>query len=169
MEQSPSWEANRWSADQDVPRSLSNRKFISTFTSARHMPLFCARRIQSMPPSHFLKIHFNIILPSKSRSSKWFLYLRSAHQNAGGQNLVLNLGEGACLNKICWAKRLYFALGSGLLLIFFSIKMVFVKCCHEVEGRTFLISSRKTLFGQAVCLTLRKTFKCSYNSHYRNP
>jgi len=158
MEYSPYWEANRWSANQEVPRSLWNRKFISTFTSARIMPLFCARWIQSMPPSHFLRIHFNIFLLSMSRSSKWFLYLRSAHQNAGGQNLVLNLRRGKkCLNTNCWAKRLYFALGSGLLLIF-SIKTVFVKRFHEVEVRTFLMSSRKPLFGQAVCLTLRTTF-----------
>jgi len=45
---------------------------------------------------------------------------------------------------------------------------MFVMRCHEVEGRTFLISSRKPLFGQAVCLTLRTTFLCSYNNHYRN-
>jgi hypothetical protein len=31
--------------------------------------------------SIFLKVHFNIIFPSKPRSSKWFLSLRFPHQN----------------------------------------------------------------------------------------
>jgi len=46
-----------------------------------HEPAAWARSIQSMPPSNFLKIHFNTFLPSIRRSSKWSLRVIFPHQN----------------------------------------------------------------------------------------
>ena len=60
------------------PAFYRNRRFITAFTTARHLHLFWTRPIQSMPPSHFLKIH---LAPSTPGSSKWSLFLGFPHQN----------------------------------------------------------------------------------------
>ena len=81
MEQRPSWEANWFSANQEFPISW-NPKVLYRFKTAHHLYLSSARSIQSMPPpSHFLKIHLNIILPSMPGSTKWSLSLKCPHQS----------------------------------------------------------------------------------------
>ena len=82
MEQSPSWEANQTWTSQEIPRILWNSKGNYRIQSARHLSLSWSSSFQSTPPiSQFLKIHLNIILPSKAGSSKWPLSLRFPHQN----------------------------------------------------------------------------------------
>ena len=63
------------------PAFYGTRRFITVYTSGRHLSLSWASSIQSMPPFPFLKIHFHIIFPSIPRSSKWFFYLQVPHQN----------------------------------------------------------------------------------------
>jgi hypothetical protein len=81
MEQRPSWEANSFSARQEIPLFYGARRFITAFTTARHLSLSWASSIQSMAPSHILKIHFNIILPHTPGSPKRSPSLGSPHQN----------------------------------------------------------------------------------------
>jgi hypothetical protein len=51
------------------------------FTKARHMSPSWARSMQSFPPSLLLKMHMNIILPSKPGTCKWIHTLRFPYQN----------------------------------------------------------------------------------------
>jgi len=60
------------------PAFCGTRRFITAFTSPRHLSLSRARSIQS-PTSNFLQIHLNI-LPSTPGSSKWSLSFGFPHQ-----------------------------------------------------------------------------------------
>jgi hypothetical protein len=71
VEQSPSWENNRFPASQEISRILWAERFITLFKSARHLSLSWARTIQSMPPhptcwisNLILSSHLHLGLPS---------------------------------------------------------------------------------------------------------
>jgi hypothetical protein len=72
MEQCPSWEVNMYSADHKFPAFHGTQRIITELTSARHLPQALNLISSVHPPFQFLKIHFNIMLPSTSRSYKWF-------------------------------------------------------------------------------------------------
>ena len=75
MEQSPSWEANWFSASQEIPHILWNQ--VVHYRIHKWPPpdsiLSQINPVYS-PTSHFLNIHINIILPSTPGSSKLLYY-----------------------------------------------------------------------------------------------
>ena len=71
-----------FAANQEIPHILWNPKVrYHTRKCLPPVPVLSQLHPVHTTPSHFLKIHLNIILPSMSWSPHWSLSLRFPHQN----------------------------------------------------------------------------------------
>jgi len=82
MEQSPSWEANRFSATQEIPHIWWNPNVhYRIHKCPTPVPIMSQLDPVHVTISHFLKIHVNSISLSAPGFSKWSLSLSFPHQN----------------------------------------------------------------------------------------
>jgi hypothetical protein len=96
MEQS-SWETDSHSPLQKIPPLLWNLKVrYRVYKRTLPAPVLSLMNPVHTFPLYFLKIHFNIILPSSSRSSEWSLPFMFSNQNCRNANYLSRPSNPLC-------------------------------------------------------------------------
>ena len=90
MKHRPSWEANRFSASQEISRILWSPKVHHRVHKCLPIVIILSQiNPVHTPTSYFLNTHLSIILPSAPGSSEWSLKLILEEQTADGRSLWL--------------------------------------------------------------------------------
>jgi hypothetical protein len=77
-----SWEADSSSSDQEISHTLWVTKvYYFVHKTAALVPILSQINLFHASPLYFLKVHFNIILPSTPRPAEWPLCFRFPHRN----------------------------------------------------------------------------------------
>ena len=124
MEYSSFWEANRFSASQEIFRTLWNPKVhYRTHKCPPPVPIQSQLDPVHNHTSHFLNTRLIIILPSMPWSSKWFLSLRflPVHSSPLPHTFYMPRPPLSTrfvhANSICWAVQISNLLGPELFFL----------------------------------------------------
>ena len=144
IKQSPSWEANRSQLAKKFPAFYGTRRFITAFTSARHLSLSWATSIQSIPPHPtlqeypilILSSHLHLRLPSGSFPpvSPWEPCLRLS-----SPPYVLHAPPISFFSNLCNFFFFFFFFSSSSYNI--TLKMASITaelCCRKIVNKIHL-------------------------------
>ena len=142
VEHSPSWDANRFSPVKKFSEFYGTRRFITTFTSARHLSLSWARLIQSMPlplnswrsilivSSHLRLGHPSGLFPSSFPTKSLYTLLLSPIRATHPAHLILL----HLITRTILVEE-YRSISSSLCSFLHSPEDIMFKICYPKTGR----------------------------------
>ena len=175
MEHSPFWEANSFSDSQEIPRILLNVIHYRIHKNPPPVPILSQVYPVYALLFNFLKIHFNIIRPTTSRSSMWALSLTFPTK------LFKNLSTPPCEPLLRGMQTflcafIFYTLWKNTWTIFTKTQMSFHALClaalYITWGCCIVISGNRPIFSQSASHLSHLPCYVSLtplNTHERNP